>query len=401
MKRFFKTLSVFALIFVIGIFSSIAYGFMELPNEYQVASGSVPSVEMPIFSANTDGIDEEENGEYELNVSAFGLFPVKTAKVTVTQRRYVAVGGDIFGIRLYTQGVLVVGCDDVQTSQGLVNPAQRAGLKKGDIILKINGSAVSRNNDIASAVEKSNGEKIELFIKRGESNKTVTLLPARSAADGKFKAGLWVRDSSAGIGTMTFYDKKTGAFAGLGHAVCDVDTGERLVISGGDAVNACVKGCYKGTQGTPGELCGVFTHGEIGDLYENCDKGIYGSYITLPSSKEIPVALPDEIKEGKAQIISTVDDSGPKYYDIEITKIYSKSEQQRNMVVKVTDKALLQKTGGIVQGMSGSPIVQNGMLVGAVTHVFISDPTQGYAIFAKNMLDMADSLAEEKLDKAS
>jgi len=289
----------------------------------------------------------------------------------------------------------------VQTDKGLVNPAQRAGIKKGDIILKINGLPVSRNNDIASAVEKSNGETIELSVQRGDSVKTVTLLPARSVSDGKLKAGLWVRDSSAGIGTMTFYDEKNGMFAGLGHAVCDVDTGERLVISGGDAVNACVKGCYKGTQGTPGELCGVFTHGDIGQLYENCDKGIYGAYESLPSRKAVPVALVDEVKEGKAQIVSTVDDNGPQYYDIEITKIYSKTEQQRNMVIKVTDKELLEKTGGIVQGMSGSPIVQNGMLIGAVTHVFISDPTQGYAIFAQMMIDESDKIVSQKLKAAS
>ena len=397
MKRFFKTVSVFLLIFAVGIFSSIAYGLMELPDEYHVALGNVPDVDEAVFSANIDELSREEDGEYELNVSAFGLFPIKTAKVTVTQRRYVTLGGNIFGIRLYTKGVLVVGCDDVQTDKGPINPAQRAGIKKGDIILKINGSSVSRNNDIASAVEKSGGETIELTVKRGESIKSVTLLPARSASDGKLKAGIWVRDSSAGIGTMTFFDEKNGMFAGLGHAVCDVDTGERLVISGGDAVNACVKGCYKGTQGTPGELCGVFTKGEIGVLYENCDKGIYGAYDTLPSSKSVPVALVDEVKEGKAQIVSTVDDNGPQYYNIEITKIYSKTEQQRNMVIKVTDKRLLEKTGGIVQGMSGSPIVQNGMLVGAVTHVFISDPTQGYAIFAQTMINESDKIASGRM----
>lgn len=403
MKRFFKILSVFALVFSIGIFSSIAYGCMELPDEYRVAAGNVPSVDMPIFSANaeTSGKSISESGEYELDVTAFGVFPVKTAKVTVTQRRYVNVGGNIFGIRLYTKGVLVVGCDDVQTKDGTVNPAQRAGIKKGDIIVKIDGSPVGRNNDVAGAVEKSGGAAVELTVQRGNAEKTLSLVPAKSASDGKYKAGIWVRDSSAGIGTMTFYDKKSGIFAGLGHAVCDVDTGEKLLISGGDAVNACVKGCYKGENGNPGELCGVFTSGEIGELYENSDKGIYGSYTDLPPSKELPVALRDEVKEGKAQIISTIDDGEPQYYDIEITKIYSKTEQQRNMVIKVTDEELLQKTGGIVQGMSGSPIVQNGMLVGAVTHVFINDPTQGYAIFAQTMLEKADELTAQTQKAAS
>ena len=226
------------------------------------------------------------------------------------------------------------------------------------------------------------------------------LLPARSKVDSKFKAGLWVRDSSAGIGTVTFYDRKNGIFAGLGHAVCDVDTGEELPISGGDAVNAAVKGCYKGKDGSPGELCGVFAPGEIGELYENCGIGVYGAFSELPKTGEMPVAIVDEVKTGKAQIISTVDADGPQYYDIEITKIYTKSGQ-RNMIIEVRDKRLIEKTGGIVQGMSGSPIVQNGMLVGAVTHVFINDPLKGYAIFAQTMAEEAERISSPGYSAAS
>ena len=362
---------------------------IQLPDEYCVVAGSGAEIGESVFSASAAASPQ---GDYELEVKAFGLFPVKTARVKVSQRRYVTVGGRIFGIRLYTRGVLIVGSEEIDTAAGAVSPAARAGLKKGDIILEINGAPVSRNNDISSAVESSGGDEIELLIERAGKKQTVSLLPARSRTDKKFKAGLWVRDSSAGIGTVTFYDRKNGIFAGLGHAVCDVDTGEVLPISGGDAVNAAIKGCYKGKDGSPGELCGVFAPGEIGELYENCGIGVYGAFEALPQGEEIPVAIIDEVKTGKAQIISTVDGNGPQYYDIEITKLYTKSGQ-RNMTVEVCDERLIEKTGGIVQGMSGSPIIQNGMLVGAVTHVFVNDPRKGYAIFAQTMIDEAERIS--------
>ncbi len=389
MRQAIRFFSAVALMLSVGIFSCVAYGEIQLPDEYCVVAGSGAEIGESVFSASAAASPQ---GDYELEVKAFGLFPVKTARVKVSQRRYVTVGGGIFGIRLYTRGVLIVGSEEIDTAAGAVSPAARAGLKKGDIILEINGAPVSRNNDISSAVESSGGDEIELLIERAGKRQTVSLLPARSRTDKKFKAGLWVRDSSAGIGTVTFYDRKNGIFAGLGHAVCDVDTGEVLPISGGDAVNAAIKGCYKGKDGSPGELCGVFAPGEIGELYENCGIGVYGAFEALPQGEEIPVAIIDEVKTGKAQIISTVDGNGPQYYDIEITKLYTKSGQ-RNMTVEVCDERLIEKTGGIVQGMSGSPIIQNGMLVGAVTHVFVNDPRKGYAIFAQTMIDEAERIS--------
>lgn len=397
MKQIIKFLSALALMVSVGIFSCVAYGEMQLPDEYNVVAGGSVDLGESLFST---GKAVSAQGGYELDVKAFGVIPVKTAKVKVSQRRYVTVGGEIFGVRLYTRGVLIVGSEEIETDSGPVNPAERAGLKKGDIILMINGLPVSRNNDISAAVESSGGDEIALTIERSGKKQEIKLLPVRCSEDSKYKAGLWVRDSSAGIGTVTFYDRKTGVFAGLGHAVCDVDTGAELPISGGDAVNATIKGCYKGKDGKPGELCGVFAAGEIGELYENCSVGIYGAFSELPKVGELPVAIIDEVKTGKAQIISTVDSEGPQYYDIEITRIYSKSGQ-RNMTIEVTDERLIKKTGGIVQGMSGSPIIQNGMLVGAVTHVFVNDPTKGYAIFAQTMLDEAQRIASPGLSAAS
>lgn len=380
MKQIIRFFSAVALMLSVGIFSCVAYGDIQLPDEYSVVAGSGADIGESVFSASASASPQ---GEYELEVKAFGVFPVKTARVKVSQRRYVTVGGEIFGIRLYTRGVLIVGSEEIETASGAVDPAARAGLKKGDIILEINGSPVSRNNDISSAVESSGGDEVELLIERAGKKQTVKLLPARSKVDSKFKAGLWVRDSSAGIGTVTFYDRKNGIFAGLGHAV-----------------NAAVKGCYKGKDGSPGELCGVFAPGEIGELYENCGIGVYGAFSELPKTGEMPVAIADEVKTGKAQIISTVDADGPQYYDIEITKIYTKSGQ-RNMIIEVRDKRLIEKTGGIVQGMSGSPIVQNGMLVGAVTHVFINDPLKGYAIFAQTMAEEAERISSPGYSAAS
>ena len=200
---------------------------------------------------------------------------------------------------------------------------------------------------------------------------------------------------------MTFYDAERKTFAALGHGVCDVDTGEILPVFEGDIVNAKVNGCYKGQKGKAGELCGVFSSESKGDLYINCTCGVYGVLDEIPKTDILyPVAFKDEVKKGRAQILSTVDEKGPQMYDIEITKISYENSEDKNLVIKITDEDLLSKTGGIVQGMSGSPIIQNGMLVGAVTHVFIGDPTQGYAIFSRTMLQRMRS-ADESIQKAS
>lgn len=297
MKQIIRFFSAVALMLSVGIFSCVTYGDIQLPDEYSVVAGSGADIGESVFSASASASPQ---GEYELEVKAFGVFPVKTARVKVSQRRYVTVGGEIFGIRLYTRGVLIVGSEEIETASGAVDPAARAGLKKGDIILEINGSPVSRNNDISSAVESSGGDEVELLIERAGKKQTVKLLPARSKTDGKFKAGLWVRDSSAGIGTVTFYDRKNGIFAGLGHAVCDVDTGEELPISGGDAVNAAVKGCYKGKDGSPGELCGVFAPGEIGELGGLADMHLEPRPLVFVTASNANPRLEQEITQSGA-----------------------------------------------------------------------------------------------------
>ncbi len=328
--------------------------------------------------------------EYSTSVKLFNIFPIKSAKVKISRRKYVVPGGDAFGIRLYTKGVMVIRIDEVTTSSGSVSPGKTAGLKEGDMIISVDGVDVYRNRELSAIFASSGGKALKLVIERDSKKKEISFTPVKSSEDSAFKGGLWIRDSTAGIGTITWYDRTNGIFAGLGHAVCDTDTGEIMPLSGGDAVEARIKGCYKGTDGSAGELCGVFSSGTIGSLYINGETGVYGIMDSVEENENVvPVALRQEVKTGAAQIICTVDDGGPQKYDIEIEKIFNTTDTQRNLIVKIKDSRLLEKTGGIVQGMSGSPILQNGMLVGAVTHVFVDDPTEGYGIFAQNMTETA------------
>ncbi|MBQ6267665.1 MAG: SpoIVB peptidase [Clostridia bacterium] len=323
--------------------------------------------------------------------AAVGTQPVQAAG---EKRRYVALGGDPFGIKLYTEGVLVIGVDAVDTAAGPVTPGEAAGVKKGDVILSVNGVPIEDTQSLIAAVSGSGGKALELTVQRNGEPLHLSLLPARTA-NGAYRAGLWVRDSAAGIGTVTFYDSTRRVFAGLGHGVCDADTGSTMPLSSGEAVIAQVEGFYKSSAGDPGELCGVFTDAVLGPLLYNGENGVYGTLLTAPHGSMAAVARRAEVRPGKAQMITTIDAAGPRAYDIEITKVFPADAATRNLVVQVTDPALLEKTGGILQGMSGSPIVQNAMLVGALTHVFVNDPTQGYAIFAQTMLETADRLAAE------
>lgn len=400
MKKLFRILSFIFFFSCSSILLMIIIGYSRIPNEismqeYSSMSSGSAFVCRPLTetSANATVTNAQQ---YETSVRLFDIFPIKSTKVNVSERKYVVSGGDVFGIRLYTKGVMIVKIDDVATSNGTACPGAKAGLKEGDIILSVNGKEISSNKTLSKIISKSGGNELLFKIERDENVTEIKFKPVLSSNGSDYKGGLWVRDSTAGIGTMTFYDRNSGVFAGLGHAVCDVDTGEIMPLSGGDAVKASVKGCYKSTGNSPGELCGVFSGNSIGSLIINGETGIYGTLYSYSKNADvIPVALPAEIKTGYAQIISTVDENGPRRYDIQITKIYQGASDQRNLIIKVTDKELIEKTGGIVQGMSGSPIIQNGMLVGAVTHVFVDNATEGYGIFANNMIQTEASLEKE------
>ncbi len=405
MKRFFKALSLSLLALCIAVYSAVIYGTQTLPDELNITE--TDEIDFGSFYSAKEGEQVRAAGtmdskiEYKSKITALKLFPVKDITVNVTKRRYVGLGGDVFGIKLYTKGVIVVSMDSVTTSAGSADPAASAGIKCGDIITHINGKAALSSQQLTDAVEQSQGKALAIKIDRSGERLELSLTPAMSV-NGKYKAGIWVRDSSAGIGTVTFYDDSSMMFAGLGHGVCDVDTGKIMPLNNGEGVRARVNGFYKSSAGNPGELCGVFSDVALGSLRVNHETGVFGELLQPSGSKTLPVALETEVKPGKAQMITTIDDSGPQYYDIEIEKVYPSSDpSSRNMIIKVTDARLLEKTGGILQGMSGSPIVQNSMLVGAVTHVFVNEPNRGYGIFAGRMLDTMDTLKSGDLANVS
>lgn len=414
MKAFFKIISFIGLVLTSVIFGFVFYGEKTIPNDIHLIEneefnvGGIYSLDVlqskEVLSANTQTrTASNDSNEYSVNISVLNTIPVKSSKVTVSKRKYVVPGGDVFGIRLFTKGVLVVGTDDVYTVDGTVNPAKKAGIEIGDLIISLNGAEVNSVADVSKILKSAGADTIQVQVTRNAKSFETELTPAQSRNDGLFKAGLWVRDSTAGVGTITYFDYETGAFGSLGHAVCDVDTGEIMPLGNGDAVETVISGCYRGSNGITGELCGVFQEKTIGRLVLNCANGIYGYLDRYESSEgQLPVATRQEVKLGSAQIISTVDDTGPHYYDVRIVKLFSSnSETSKNMIVEITDPQLIAKTGGIVQGMSGSPIIQNGMLVGAVTHVFVNNPLQGYGIFADNMIGISNSLTETEIDKAS
>ncbi len=337
--------------------------------------------------------------EHEATIELLNIIPVKNIKITNSKRKYVVPGGEIFGIKLYTDGIIIVDTDVVETSTGTVNPAEKSGLMIGDIIKKIDGAEIQSTKQLTKILEKSQGNEMVITIVRNNKEMNVVFRTYKDSISGKYKAGLWVRDSTAGLGTVTFYNPENNSFAGLGHPIYDVDTNDIMPMKKGEMAEASIKGLYKSSNGVVGELCGSLSGRSKGTLFLNCDEGIYG-FTTCRKTETLPLAVRQEIVEGDAQIICTIDNSGPQYFDVKIIKIYSNSATvNKDMIVKITDKELLNKTGGIVQGMSGTPIIQNGFLVGAITHVFVNEPTQGYAIFAERMYETSVSREMQKYEQ--
>ncbi len=359
---------------------------VEMSGWWSAVEVAAPSAKGTVQTAAT-------SGSYTATAKLFGLFPIKQVAVKEREVPHLVPGGTPFGIKLYTDGVMVVGMADVDTVTGCYNPAKMAGVRIGDMITRVNGQTVTTNEEVASLVEGSKGKAMAFSLRRDGINFEVRITPAKYRMDGSYKTGLWVRDSSAGVGTLTFYDPASGVYGGLGHGVCDVDTGEMLPLSGGEIVPVELYDVVKGERGNPGELRGGFAPGRLGSLLKNGDTGVYGVMERAPlSGSALPVAFKQQIKSGKADILTTVSGDTPTRYTIEIEQVRYTGSPGRNMVIRVTDPDLLALTGGIVQGMSGSPIIQNGKLVGAVTHVYVNDPTRGYGIFAETMLDTANQL---------
>ncbi|MBR2615321.1 MAG: SpoIVB peptidase [Clostridia bacterium] len=339
------------------------------------------------FSFVPEESDGGQTQSSDYRLMAFGLVPVKSVRVNFYPKAEVICGGELFGLRIETGALLVTGLGEIRTDAGTVSPGAAAGLKKGDLLLKANGVTLSDAATFAKIVSRSDGKEVTLSVKRQNEALTLALTPAFSADGGGYKAGLWVRDGAAGLGTVTFRDPVSGAFGGLGHAVCDSESGAVFPLKSGSVCQARIEGILRGENGKAGEIRGTLEKDPYGALSANTSTGVFG---TLPCqgdrSPTVPIALKGEVKTGKASLVCTLDSDGKKEYEIEIEEIIGPDRETKNFVLHVTDPALLEKTGGIIQGMSGSPILQNGKLVGAVTHVLVGDPTRGYGIFIENML---------------
>jgi stage IV sporulation protein B len=344
-----------------------------------------------------------KNEGRRLDVRVLGVLPVKSIWVrSLSKQVYVFPGGTPIGVKLNTKGVLIVALSDIESLRGkLSSPAAGADIKIGDSIVKINNVSVNDSDQTSKEINKCNGKEITLLIDRKGILIEKKLTPIKSSSDNKYKIGLWIRDSTAGVGTLTFYDESSMNFAALGHPITDVDTGTILNINSGEIVSSSIVSVKKGLKGSPGELKGIFVDENmvLGQIYKNTECGIFGKtnarLVSSRYSKPIPIALRNEIKEGPAKIITTIDGEEPKEYNIVIEKLLSQDTPgPKSMVIRVTDPILLEKTGGIVQGMSGSPIIQDGKLVGAVTHVLINKPDVGYGIYIEWMLKDAEVLSK-------
>ncbi len=377
-----------------------------LPIEAQLSSQSeevvfsgesnIPSHEIVLNLSDEFSVFSEKTGTYDLKLKLFGILPFKEIKVNVVEEEQVIPCGFQVGIYLETNGVMVVGTARMADTEGkVVEPAAEL-VRSGDYITAVDGNVITDKNDLISCVKNCNGNAITLTVNRNGERLEERLRPVE-VENGEYKLGIWVRDDAQGIGTMT-YVKADGSFGALGHGVSDVDTGKLLEASGGKLYPARILSIIKGESGSPGGLSGVIEYQEshvLGAIETNCEQGIYGT-----ASEELyelceeyccdaymDIAFKQEVELGAAQVRCEID-GVIRDYQIQITKLdNSPGNVNKGMEIRVVDEALLQETNGIVQGMSGSPILQNGKLIGAVTHVFVNDSTKGYGIFIENMLE--------------
>lgn len=355
-------------------------------------------------------IQATEHGNNEMVLQLAGL-PIKKVDVNVLKNFKVIPGGQSIGVKLNTVGVLVVGHHQVTTQQGKVSPGEIAGIKIGDMITEINGKRIEQMTDVAPYVQEAgkSGTPLNIIVNRENEKLTTKLQPMMDKDENTYKLGLYIRDSAAGIGTMTFYHPQSKKYGALGHVISDMDTKKPIVVEDGQIVRSTVTSIEKGSNGDPGEKLARFSSDRevIGNIQRNSPFGIFGKLNKDIKNgildKAMPVALSHQVKEGPAQILTVVNDDEVDLFDIEIVStIPQKFPATKGMVLKVTDPKLLEKTGGIVQGMSGSPIIQDGKVVGAVTHVFVNDPTSGYGVHIEWMLNEAGiDIYEKPQEKAS
>lgn len=416
MGRFFKSAAAAIGIVALGIMGLVGYYSATLPDFYYItdsgqltvnsmfsisAKASVQSLQAAESLEGKTKVNIDNSEAYRLkaedsSLMLFGTIPIKDVQTDKITRPSLVPCGQPFGIRLVTDGVMVVELEDLEG----VCPAAECGIKEGDVIISVNGKNVSGNKEISKIISGSKGKPCTVEYRSGNDEKTATLTPVYY--DGSYKAGIWVRDSSAGIGTLTFYNPETGAFGGLGHPICDVDTKLPMPLSHGSVGEVKITGFNKSVKGDPGQLLGEFTSSaSVGDITVNNESGVFGTLNSSPSDQEaIELGFRQEVHTGEAVIYNTTDDNVTKEYKISIEKVNLSDDAEHDLIVKITDPELLEKTGGILQGMSGSPIIQDGRLVGAVTHVFIDDPTQGYGIFADSMYQASLKSSQTELGLA-
>lgn len=402
MKKNFKML--FLVFFLLIIYVYIL-AISTLPDEMVVFEGE--SINMrTIFGLNintdSDTIETSSNnsekvaektGKATLEVSLFDKIFVKEVDVDILPKSTVIPVGTMAGVKLYTNGVLVVGMSEIE---GIDNkkykPYENTGIEEGDTIIQINEKEIVSTEELIETINESKGNNLNIKYIHDEETKQCSMVPVETDQN-EYKIGLWVRDSAAGVGTVTFYEPEIKSFGALGHGITDIDTEELINIASGEFITTRIINITKGEAGSPGKIQGsIYEQKNIGTISKNSKFGIYGkvdnvSNLGLDAAKQMEVALREEIKTGKATILCTLDNQGPQEYEIEIEKIYTENNyDNKSMKIKVTDERLIEKTGGIIQGMSGSPIIQDGKFVGAVTHVLVNNPLSGYAVFGDIML---------------
>lgn len=323
-----------------------------------------------------------------ISVSLFNLFNVKEVNVSTIKNTKVVPLGNIIGIKLYSNGVLVIGMTEVEGKK----PYENTGIKEGDLITTVDNVTVTTTEELIKCVNNSQGKQVKIKYIREGTEYVTDIEPVKTKED-KYKIGLWVRDGACGIGTATYYDPGTGKIATLGHGIVDRDTDKLITIESGKLLTSTITKIRKGEKGNPGEIKGIINDNQtIGSINLNTDFGIYGNLkeintLGIDKNNSLEIALKNEIKTGEAKILLALEDEIRKEYKIEIKKIYkNNTEDNKSMLIEITDEKLIEKTGGIIQGMSGAPIIQNGKFIGAITHVLVNNPLQGYAVFGEIMI---------------
>ena len=408
MKLFVKCTSVILTILCAAVLAFCAVLGDILPDSVTLYENENTAFEeYSLLGIDTVVINEDKNGSEKQAAFIFGagasdsfdtsgeitlfhIIPVKAVAVHHENKYCVVPCGTLFGIKLRTKGAAVVKCCSVFDEQlgKTRDPAAQCGIRPGDTICAVNGIEIKTYHDAERLTEESGGETLTLSCLRGDEPFTAEIRPALSG--GKYRLGLWIRDSASGLGTMTFYEPENGRFASLGHGVCDEETGELLSIEKAQITAVEIAGITKGADGSPGSINGYFSElPPIGLADRNTQNGLYGELSrAIHGQAPVEIAAVNEIVKGNAQILCTVDDREPQLYDIEISGIdYDVNNKTKNLEIIVCDERLKSKTGGIIQGMSGSPILQNGKLAGAVTHVLVTNSVKGYGIFAQNMFE--------------